>query len=432
MPESIDLTSLNGPRTDDVLSVSALNRNVRDLLEHRIPLIWVGGEISNLSTPRSGHWYFSLKDDSAQVRCVMFRNRGMMLDWQPRDGMHIEARALVTLYEARGEFQLNVEFMRQAGQGALYEAFLRLRDRLSGEGLFDPILKRSLPPYPRNIGVITSLQAAALRDVLTTLARRNPSIRVVIYPAAVQGYDAPAQLLAALAAANRRREVDVLILCRGGGSLEDLCAFNDETLARAIRASAIPLISGVGHETDFSIADFAADLRAPTPTAAAEIVSTPRAELLARIARHTQCLQRCVSRALEVRMQHVDHLSRRLLHPARRLTAQRELLAQYGLRLQRAQAARQREHVLRLRDLEQRLRTAATAQFQRRRIALASCGRALTHLDPRAVLERGYSIVRDDGGHVVRAARVLTAGQTLSIDFAAGGATARVEKIRSE
>ena len=262
-----------------ILRVSALNRSVRDLLEHRLPLAWVAGEVSNFVQARSGHLYFSLKDSAAQVRCVMFRSRGMLLDWQPRDGMQVEVRALVTLYEPRGDFQLNVEFMRPAGLGALYEAFLRLRDKLEREGLFDPSAKRPLPAHPRAIGVITSRAAAALRDVLTTLRRRNPSIPVVVYPTAVQGEGAPAEIVAALAAAGRRGECDVLILCRGGGSIEDLWAFNDERVARAVRASPIPVVAGVGHETDFTIADFAADVRAPTPTAAAELVSPPRDQL---------------------------------------------------------------------------------------------------------------------------------------------------------
>jgi exodeoxyribonuclease VII large subunit len=414
MSEELDLTGAayakSGAEKQSVMSVSALNRNVRDLLEHRIPLIWVGGEISNLSMPRSGHWYFSLKDESAQVRCVMFRNRSLGIDWQPRDGMHVEARALVTLYEARGDFQLNVEFMRQAGQGALYEAFLRLRERLTREGLFDAALKRPLPAYPRRIGIVTSLQAAALRDVLTTLARRNPAIEIVVYPAAVQGADAPAQLIAALAAANRRREVDVLILCRGGGSLEDLLAFNDEALARAIRASALPLVCGVGHETDFSIADFAADQRAPTPTAAAELVSPPRAELLGQLARHGQSLQRCFRRYLELRMQHVDHLSRRLVHPGQRLAAQRGLLGQ----------------------LRQRLNNAAANLLARRRKSLEATVRALTHLDPRAVLQRGYSIVRDAQGEVIRSAAQLQPGQPLELSLARGSAQVRVEKTQED
>ncbi|MGH6629136.1 MAG: exodeoxyribonuclease VII large subunit, partial [Burkholderiales bacterium] len=317
-----------GVPTGAVLSVSALNRSVRDLLEHRLPLVWVGGELSNFTEARSGHLYFSLKDDQAQVRCVMFRSRGMLLDWRPGDGTKVEVRALVTLYEQRGEFQLNVEFMRPAGLGALYEAFLRLRDRLEREGLFDSTLKRPLPAYPRTIGVVTSPGAAALRDVLTTLRRRNPSVPVILYPASVQGEGAPAEVVRALLTAGRRAECDVLILCRGGGSIEDLWAFNDERVARAVRACPIPVVVGVGHETDFTIADFAADVRAPTPTAAAELVSPPRADLLARLDLLVERLQRRVRRDLEVRMQLLDHVCRRLVHPGRRLEAQRALVAQ--------------------------------------------------------------------------------------------------------
>ena len=432
------------------LSVSALNRNVRDLLEHRIPLIWVAGEISNLSTPRSGHWYFSLKDETAQVRCVMFRSRSFALTWHPREGMHVEVRALVTLYEARGDFQLNVEFMRQAGQGALYEAFLRLRDRLQGEGLFDPALKRPLPEHPRAIGIVTSLQAAALRDVLSTLKRRNPTIPIVIYPSAVQGAEAPAQLCRALAAANRRREVDVLILCRGGGSIEDLWAFNDEALARAIRASDIPVISGVGHETDFSIADFIADQRAPTPTAAAELVSRPRAELLAHVTRLAQTLMRCIARQFELRMQHVDHLSRRLQHPGQRLEAQRALLAQLQARLFRAHLAHLHQQRWRVRDLlqrscrclpridalqhhstqlQRRLTNAMTGMFAQEQRLVKGLERALAHLSPHAVLERGYTITTDEAGHVVRDAFGLQPGQSLRLAFARGRAEVQVKTL---
>ncbi|NJN40742.1 MAG: exodeoxyribonuclease VII large subunit [Gammaproteobacteria bacterium] len=259
MPANADLARDFASANDAVLSVSSLSRSVRDLLESRFPLVWVGGEISNLTLARSGHTYFSLKDDQAQVRCVLFRHRGQNLDWTPREGMQVEVRAVVTLYEPRGDFQLNVEFMRRAGQGALHEAFLRLRDRLGAEGLFAEEIKRPLPASPRAIGVVTSLHAAALRDVLTTLARRNPSIPVIVYPTTVQGEGAAAQIVAALEQAGRRAECDVLILCRGGGSIEDLWSFNDERVARSIRACPIPVVAGVGHETDFTIADFAAD-----------------------------------------------------------------------------------------------------------------------------------------------------------------------------
>ena len=246
MPSEPDLTRVSSPLPVEILSVSALARSVRDLLEHRYPLLWVTGEISNFIRAKSGHLYFSLKDEAAQVRCVMFRNRGQYLDWEPREGLRVEVRALVTLYEARGDFQLNVESMRRAGQGALFEAFLKPRDKLDKEGLFDPAHKKPLPLYAQRIGIVTSPQAAALRDVLTTLARRNPSIPVVIYPAQVQGEGAAQQLAAAIATATRRNECDVIILCRGGGSIEDLRAFNDEALARAIHACPIPVTSGMG------------------------------------------------------------------------------------------------------------------------------------------------------------------------------------------
>jgi exodeoxyribonuclease VII large subunit len=267
-----------------VLSVSQLLRSARDVLERRFPLQWVAGEISNLRPAASGHLYFTIKDETAQVDCVMFKSRAAALDWEPADGLRVEVRALVTLYEPRGRFQLNVEGMRRAGLGPLYERFLKLKDKLGREGLFDPDAKRPIPEHPGQIGIVTSLAAAALRDVLTTLRRRNPSIPVIVYPAPVQGEGAAAKLAQTLATANARAECDVLLLVRGGGSIEDLWQFNEESLARAIRASDIPIVCGVGHETDFTIADFAADARAPTPTAAAELVSPSLEAIRARIA----------------------------------------------------------------------------------------------------------------------------------------------------
>jgi exodeoxyribonuclease VII large subunit len=363
--------------------------------------------------------------------------------------MQVEVRALVTLYEPRGDFQLNVEFMRPAGLGALYEAFLRLRDKLEREGLFDASAKRPLPAYPRAIGVITSRAAAALRDVLTTLRRRNPAIPVVLYPTAVQGEGAPAEIVGALAAAGRRAECDVLILCRGGGSIEDLRAFNDERVARAVRASPIPVVVGVGHETDFTIADFAADVRAPTPTAAAEFASPPRGELLARIGLLAARLRRCVERDLETRVQVLDHLSRRLVHPGRRLEAQNALVAQLSTRLAQAVARlldrqrwtvrelveRSRRHLpplemltLRAARLGEQVAAASERQLAERAVRIDALTRSLSHLDPRAVLERGYSIVRDEAGRIVRRSREVASGDRLDITFAEGGASARVER----
>jgi exodeoxyribonuclease VII large subunit len=373
------------------VSVSELLRSVRDVLEHRFPLTWVAGEISNLTRAASGHYYFTLKDDAAQVDCVMFRGRAAALDWVPQDGMRVEARSLVTLYEPRGRFQLNVETLRRAGLGPLYERFLRLKEKLAREGLFDAAVKRAPPAHPRAIGVVTSLGAAALRDVLTTLARRNPTIPVIVYPVPVQGEGAAARIAAMLARAGERAECDVLLLVRGGGSLEDLWQFNEESVARAIRASPIPVLVGVGHETDFTIADFAADRRAPTPTAAAEMASPPRAELLERVTGLALRTSREARRRIEYAMQAVDGLARRLVHPAERIRASRRLLAQLGARLASAAA----------RSLD-----AARYRVEHLRSALAG-------LDPNAVLARGYSITRNAAGEVLRDAARVTEGERL-------------------
>jgi exodeoxyribonuclease VII large subunit len=289
------------PGGEVVVPVSALNRAIGTMLERSFPLVWVAGEVSNFTRAASGHWYFSIKDAQAQMRCVMFRGRAQYAEFTPREGDRIEVRALVTMYEPRGELQLNVEAVRRTGQGRLYEAFLKLKAQLEAEGLFAAERKRALPAHPRAIGIVTSLQAAALRDVLTTLSRRAPHIPVIVYPAPVQGVGVSAKLADMVDAANARREVDVLIVCRGGGSIEDLWAFNEEVLARAIAESAIPVVSGVGHETDFTIADFAADVRAPTPTGAAELVSPQRVLLLRELDHRHATLARGFGRMMERR-----------------------------------------------------------------------------------------------------------------------------------
>jgi exodeoxyribonuclease VII large subunit len=389
------ILSSDGAQT---VSVSELLRSVRDVLEHRFPLTWVAGEISNLTRAASGHYYFTLKDNAAQVDCVMFRGRATALDWVPQDGMRVEARSLVTLYEPRGRFQLNVETLRRAGLGPLYERFLRLKEKLAREGLFDAAAKRPPPAHPRAIGVVTSLGAAALRDVLTTLARRNPTIPVIVYPVPVQGEGAAARIAAMLARAGERAECDVLLLVRGGGSLEDLWQFNEESVARAIRASPIPVLVGVGHETDFTIADFAADRRAATPTAAAEMASLPRAELLERVAGLALRASREARRRIEYAMQAVDGLARRLVHPAERIRASRRLLAQLGARLASAAA----------RSLD-----AARYRVEHLRSALAG-------LDPNAVLARGYSITRNAAGEVLRDAARVAEGERLVTTLSRG------------
>ena len=445
------MPDLPNPTSAPIISVSELNARARALIEDGLPLAWIGGEVSNFTRAASGHCYFSLKDERAQVRCVFFRNRAQLLDWQPANGALVEVRATATLYEARGDFQLNVEFMRRAGLGALFEAFERLKRKLEAEGLFAPERKRALPPFPRAVGIVTSTHAAALRDVLTTLRRRMPSIRIIVYPTPVQGEAAARQIAAALAVAGQRAEVDVLILCRGGGSLEDLWSFNDEGVARAVAASSIPVVTGVGHETDFTIADFVADARAPTPTAAAELASPDGAALQRRVALVGAALFKSARRALERRMLDVDALSRRLEHPGERLAQQRERLQQLQARLQREwlrsmdgrlrqtselahRAFRARPDLERLneraRSVHQRLRRALLARAADWGALLKQRSAALEHLNPQAVLERGYGIVRDAQGQVVRDAARLRPGDPVALTLAQGSAEARIEAIR--
>jgi len=389
-----------------VLSVSELLRSVRDTLERRFPLLWVRGELSNLTRAASGHCYFTLKDGGAQVDCVMFRSRLAALGWEPRDGMQVEARALVTLYEPRGRFQLTVEGLRQAGAGPLYERFLRLKEKLEREGLFEPSAKRELPPHPRAIGVLTSLGAAALRDVLTTLARRNPAIPVIVYPVPVQGAGAAERIAAMLARAGSRAECDVLLLVRGGGSIEDLWQFNEEAVARAIRACPIPVVCGVGHETDFTIADFAADRRAPTPTAAAELASPARAELLGRVAECARGVSREMRRRLEYAAQAADGWARRLVHPAERLRSYLSLVGQ----------------------LSARLAFSVVQHLKAGEARLAGVLGSLRSLDPSAVLERGYSITRNERGEVLRDVASVRDGERVNTRLARGGFESEVKK----
>ena len=391
-----------------VVTVSELNRRVRALLENQFETLWVGGEMSNVKLAASGHWYFCLKDAGAAVDCAMFRARAQFLDFRPENGLQVEVRARVTLYEPRGSYQLVVEEVRKAGLGALFEAFERLKARLAAEGLFDAARKRPLPAFPRAIGLVTSPQAAALRDILTTLARRSPMTPVILYPAKVQGEGAAAEIARAIRVAGERAECDVLIVGRGGGSLEDLWAFNEEAVARAIVASPIPVVSGVGHETDFSIADFAADLRAPTPTAAAAAASPDREALQESVRQLRRRLVRDLRRIVETRQQRLDHLSRRLITPAERLARQRERLGQ----------------------LARRLRRDGQLTLQARAQGLAALRTALGHLDPTQVLSRGYSIVRDAQGHVRDSSAGLAPGDALDILFAQGGAAVKVERPR--
>jgi exodeoxyribonuclease VII large subunit len=412
-----------------VVSVSELNKRVRLLLENQFETLWVSGELSNVKLASSGHWYFCLKDPAAQIECAMFRTRAQFLDFRPENGLQVEVRARVTLYEPRGNYQLVVEEIRKSGLGALFEAFEKLKARLQAEGLFDAARKRPLPAFPRAIGIVTSREAAALRDVLTTLGRRCPMTPVVIYPAQVQGEGAAGQIVRAIQAANARAECDVLIVCRGGGSLEDLWCFNEEAVARAIVASGIPVVSGVGHETDFSIADFAADLRAPTPTAAAAAAGPDREALLAEVAAYHRRVARDMGRILEARSQRLDVLSRRLLTPAERIARDRERVAQLARRMRRAlpdmQLARRE-----LARATQRLSTGVARAVAERTRRLGALRASLGHLDPTQVLARGYSIVRDADGHVRRSSAGLAAGAALDVTFSEGGASVTVREPR--
>jgi exodeoxyribonuclease VII large subunit len=424
-----------------VLSVSALNQTVARMLERNFPLLWVAGEISNFTKAASGHWYFTLKDEGAQVRAVMFRGRAQYAGFTPKEGDRVEVRALVTLYAPRGDYQLNVEAVRRAGLGNLYEAFLQLKEKLTQEGLFNVERKRPLPVFPRTIGVVTSLQAAALRDVLTALRRRAPNAQVIIYPAPVQGDGAGAKIAEAIHTASARAECDVLLVCRGGGSIEDLWSFNDEAVARAIVACNMPVISGVGHETDFTLADFAADLRAPTPTAAAELAATPRADWLATLEAHADDLTRALRRQVADTAQTLDWFSRRLLSPAAMirherlrlkglqarlahatrepLTRARHALAQAGIRLS-AKLPETAAHRRRLLDHARCLHSSMSNLQTQRQLALAGLAAQLELLNPQRTLERGYAMVTDAHGNIVRAPSQVHPRQNLTLQLAKG------------
>lgn len=436
-----------------VLTVSQLNQAVGRLLERSFPLTWVAGELSNVTRAASGHWYFTLKDAGAQVRAVMFRSRAQYVDFSPREGDKVEVRATVGLYAARGDFQLNVENMRRAGIGNLYEAFLRLKSSLAAEGLFDQERKRALPVFPRTIGVVTSPQAAALRDVLSALRRRAPHIHIVLYPTAVQGDGSAEKIATAIQTAADRAECDILLVCRGGGSLEDLWSFNEERVARAIASCTIPVISGVGHETDVTIADFVADLRAPTPTAAAELAATPWEDWFTAVGQHADDLTDALRRQLDDRAQTLDWLAHRLQSPGAAIRHQKLRLTTLQNRLQHATttpltAARFRldkahqrlSHALpdtrvartRLAARADQLSAAFTSHFTARRHAASALLGKLTLLAPQRTLERGYAILRDDRGQIVRHPNQIKAPQRLSLTVAEGSARLDISRVEPD
>ncbi len=416
-----------------VWRVADLIGAVASLVETEFSACTVGGEISGFSRAASGHCYFNLKDPAGGVslRCAMFRRAASLLDFRPVDGQAVELRGRLAVYEPRGELQFVVEAMQPSGAGVLYERFLRLRAKLDAEGLFDPAFKRPLPAFPRQIGVVTSLQGAALHDVVTTLARRSPHVGVVVYPSAVQGVEAPAALCQAIAAAGERREVDVLIVCRGGGSLEDLWAFNDERVVRAIRAASMPVISGVGHETDVTLADMAADLRAPTPTAAAELAAPATAPHRQALGALAAALQRRVTAALETRAQRIDRAAMRLARPSdavRRRAHALDLLEQRlvaaPLRALDAATTRCRSAGHRLRHA---VRLAQARQAARLEVALAR----LRALDPDRVLARGYVRLESAGGKPVTSVVDLGAGDRIQARLRDGRAALDVVEVEA-
>lgn len=430
-----------------VVSISELNRLARLSLEREFPLLWVSGEVSNLTRAASGHVYFSLKDESAQARCVMFRSRAQSIPWRLENGQQVEARALVSLYEPRGDFQLNIETLRRAGLGRLFEAFARLKARLEAEGLFAADRKRPLPRFPRRIGIISSPRAAALRDVLVALKRRAPHLSVILYPTLVQGDSAAENIAKAIAVAGQRDECDLLLIVRGGGSIEDLWAFNEEVVVRAIVASPLPIISGLGHETDTTITDYVCDLRAATPTAAAELATQGWYEAAGELADLETTLSRAMQYRVARQQQGLDQLSLRLIHPATRLRqghdrlallrsqlnaslahalrAHRERLNRVALGLGRA-VPRMEKRSGRIELLAQRLRAAIRQQQQKRLGTLGGVAAALAHLNPHATLARGFSIIRDANGQVVTDAASLHAGQTVGLYLAHGEAQASI------
>ncbi len=442
------------------LTVSQLNRQVRSLLESHFDFIWVEGEVSNFAAPSSGHWYFSLKDGSAQVRCAMFRNRNQRVRFTPENGDHIRLRCRVSLYEGRGEFQLLVEHLEHAGAGALQAAFEKLKAALLAEGLFAPERKKPLPEIVSHLGVITSPTGAAIHDILTVLKRRCPAIAVSILPVAVQGEGAAAEIVAAIENANRwqregRIALDALIVGRGGGSLEDLWPFNEESVARAIAASDLPIVSAVGHEVDFTIADMVADHRAPTPSAAAELLSPDQRELMQRLQSMEANLVRLIRRKLSDAATQLEHLRRRLKHPGAQLREQAQRLDDLEQRLVRAQAnllQRRRSELALLesrlhahsplprvqrlqRETEQlgrRLEAAMHQRLHQARERLAHLAQMLDSLSPLATLGRGYAIVTDSEGRVVNDATAVKVGDSVDARLARGRLGLIVNRVDTE
>ena len=435
------------------ISVSELNAIAKALLEDHLAGLWIAGEVSNLTRAASGHYYFSLKDSRAQVRCAMFKGAAMRLAKPLKEGDHIEVSGKISIYEARGEFQITVNEVRLKGLGQLYEAYERLKAQLQAEGAFAAERKKPLPARAQCIGIVTSLAAAALRDVVTTLKRRAPEIPVIVYPTAVQGAGSEFQIAQAIKTASQRAECDVLIVCRGGGSIEDLWAFNEEPVVRAIEACAIPVVSGVGHETDFTLADFVADVRAPTPTGAAELVSPNRQESLHRLAQAKGRLKTVLEQRYFDASQKLDWLARQIRHPRQKLDEQRTYIHKLAQTLSYSMTQNVRAHTARFERQTQalqhfrpdisvyrqdidRFQTTLSHAFRQllaqRRQSLTAQTALLEAVSPQQILERGFSVVKNTRGQVIRNADVLKQGQKLHITFADGETDVRVTKEQAQ
>lgn len=440
----------NATSTKRSMTVSELNRKVKDLLEVHLPLIWVEGEISNFSRPSSGHWYFTLKDENAQIRCAMFRGRNSLIKFKPSNGDHLRLRARVSLYEGRGDYQLIVEHAEDVGFGLLQKRYDELKLKLENEGLFDQAFKKPLPKHPKHIGLITSTSGAAVRDVLHVLQRRSPNIPVAIFPASVQGEQAPEQIIQALRLADEFEKCDVLIICRGGGSLEDLWAFNNEALARTIFAADIPIISAIGHEIDFTICDFVADLRAPTPSAAAEVVSPDVAEKLAQFQQIERRLAHLIQNILHNKFDKLNSVKSHLKHPGTRLTQGYQRLDELESRMRRATQNKLygyqheiKNHHLRLQQQtphkriaheqkrldnnKQLLMRIMTNQLSMHRLHFEKNVNALDIVSPLATLKRGYTIAKTEKNTIIKSAYTAKQEPTLTLQFHDGDVSVHVK-----
>ena len=397
---------INEEESDDqkIFSITELNRMVKNVLQHNFEIMWIKGEVSNFISATSGHWYFSLKDNQAQVRCAMFRGSNSKIDWAPKNGDLIEAKVQVGLYEARGEYQLNIEYIQRAGMGALFEKFNQLKNKLESLGLFDVAAKKPITTYPSTIGLITSPDGAVIKDVISTLRRRNKSVSIIIYPTLVQGEAAPEGIIKAINIANTRNEVDTIILCRGGGSIEDLWAFNSEALAFEIFNSSIPIISAVGHQTDFTISDFVSDIRAATPTAAAEIISESLEQTLIQIETYKKIMSNIINEKLQSLSQKIDIFEKRLVSPSEKLLMQLEVT----------------------RNLRKRLKFNFEKKLESYKNKINSLEQNLFHLNPNSILSRGYSIIFDQNKNIINNSSKVTSDDKINIKFHHGNAQAKI------